>query len=41
VLIKTIDPIMPPKTAYERLPKGQQLQAVIQAMAAFGATLNN
>ena len=41
VLIKTIYPVMPPKTEYELSPRGQQLQPVILAMAAFGATLNN
>ncbi|MBK9219467.1 MAG: helix-turn-helix transcriptional regulator [Uliginosibacterium sp.] len=36
---KTIYAVVPPKTEYELTAKGQQLHAVIQAMATFGAGL--
>lgn len=39
LLTKTIYPVVPPKTEYELTPTGRKLEAVIQAMAAFGAGL--
>lgn len=40
VLSKTIYPVIPPKTEYSLTAKGQRLQAVIQAMADFGLSLD-
>lgn len=40
VVHKTTYPVVPPKTEYELTATGRQLEAVIQAMAAFGASLD-
>ncbi len=40
ILLKTTYPVVPPKTEYELTDKGRKLQAVIEAMAAFGASLD-
>ena len=41
VVHKTTYPVVPPKTEYELTATGRKLEAVIQAMAAFGASLSN
>ncbi|MBY0464426.1 MAG: winged helix-turn-helix transcriptional regulator [Burkholderiales bacterium] len=40
MLLKTTYPVVPPKTEYELTDKGRKLQAVIEAMAMFGASLD-
>ena len=39
LITKTIYPTVPPKTEYSLTEKGRQVEPVIAAMAAFGATL--
>lgn len=41
VLTKTIYPVIPPKTEYTLTARGRRLQAVIQAMADFGQSLDS
>jgi DNA-binding HxlR family transcriptional regulator len=40
VITKTIYPEVPPRTEYTLTAKGKKLRPVIEALAAFGATLD-